>query len=120
MVDERGKMNIDRSIHAHVDCIKGWNSQLSINQVFLATDNSTLFDNADIWFPQYRWFHQKRSLFPYKGQCHHKWLILSMHTLTNTSITHPVTHHITTLPSFTSSRKVYPLSTSLNPPNNKK
>ena len=68
LVDERGKMNVDRSIHAHIDCIKGWNLQLSINQIFLATDNSTLFDNADIWFPQYKWFHQKRILHPYKGQ----------------------------------------------------
>ena len=68
MVDERGKMNVDRSLHAHVDCIKGWNVQLGINQIFLATDNSTLFDNADIWFPQYRWFHQNRILHPYKGK----------------------------------------------------
>jgi len=70
LVDERGSLPVDRSLHAHVACAAGLSAALGVDTIYLATDNVTLFATADVLYPQYRWYHQRRALKVYTGKAY--------------------------------------------------
>ena len=55
----------DRSFEAHMTCLSDLVESSGSDTIFLATDNITLFDQAANWYPQYRWFYQRRPLLDY-------------------------------------------------------
>jgi hypothetical protein len=65
--DARGELALDRSLHAHVSCAGRLASQLGISNMFLATDNNTLFQLAVKRYPQFKWYAQKRALKDFSG-----------------------------------------------------
>ena len=65
--DHRGRSNLDRSLEAHVDCVRQIARPLGVARIYLATDNVKLFTAAPSAFEQeFEWFAQIRSLKAYK------------------------------------------------------
>ena len=63
VTDDRDKLKIDRSLAAHIACMKNMSSVITgVSSIFLATDNSTLFHMANKWYPEYTWYYQNRTL----------------------------------------------------------
>lgn len=51
---------IDRSFESHVRHALNMTRSLGLKKIYLATDNSTIFDVAASIFPEYSWIYQKR------------------------------------------------------------
>ena len=60
--DHRGKSNLARTLKAHVDCLRSFADELGVMNVFLATDNITLFQQAPLEYREYSWYAQRRSV----------------------------------------------------------
>ena len=66
VTDHRGRSNLDRSLGAHASCVKTFAAALGASNIFLATDNVTLFTAAPREFPEYGWYAQRRALRKYE------------------------------------------------------
>ena len=68
VTDARGESGVDRTLEAHIECMKSTLSDTKTGEssIFLATDNSTLFHKANLWHPEYTWYHQMRALPEWK------------------------------------------------------
>jgi hypothetical protein len=65
--DFRGKNNLDRSLAAHVSCANEFARSIGATNLFLATDNVTMFTLAPQKYPQYGWYAQRRALKKWDG-----------------------------------------------------
>ena len=65
--DFRGKNNLDRSLAAHVSCANEFARSLGATNLFLATDNVTMFTLAPQKYPQFGWYAQRRALKKWDG-----------------------------------------------------
>ena len=60
--DWRAKLNLDRSFDFHVQQVRNLSKDLSIDTIFLATDNATLVQIASKTYPEYQWTTQRRPI----------------------------------------------------------
>ena len=65
--DARGEMTVDRSLKRHVDCAHHLGIHQGANNVFLATDDNKLFNEAPEKYPVYHWYSQHRKLKDFTG-----------------------------------------------------
>ena len=65
--DTRGELNLTRTLAAHMSCASKLTSELSLPNIFLASDNNTLFDIVARKYPQFNWYAQKRVIKAYDG-----------------------------------------------------
>jgi hypothetical protein len=65
--DTRGELNLTRTLAAHMSCASKLTSEMSLPNIFLASDNNTLFDIVARKYPQFNWFAQKRVIKAYDG-----------------------------------------------------
>jgi len=68
LTDWRKGRKIDRSFNAHVYAALNLTRALAIQDIFLATDNSSLLHIAPVEYPSFRWFAQIRPLHPVESQ----------------------------------------------------
>jgi hypothetical protein len=66
--DGRGSIKIDRSFGKHMQCAGYLASRMGVRNLYLATDNVTLFSLAPELYPQYGWMAQQRTLQVFTGQ----------------------------------------------------
>ena len=76
LTDWRKGRRVDRSLNAHVYLAHNLTRGLALRDVFLATDNASLFHIAPTEYPEYRWFAQQRPITAYeqqaaRGSLHH-------------------------------------------------
>jgi len=67
MNDQRSQIQINRTLAAHVECAKSLALQMGLSNIFLATDDNTLFSQAPRDYIQFRWFTQQRNLLNFTG-----------------------------------------------------
>ena len=60
--DYRNAVKLDRSLNAHIHAVKLLSLELSMDELFLATDNSTLYTIAPIEYPEFKWQAQIRTI----------------------------------------------------------
>lgn len=68
LTDWRNGRKVDRSFNAHVYVAHNITRGLGLYDVFLATDNASLYRIAPLEFPEYRWFAQQRPITAYEQQ----------------------------------------------------
>jgi hypothetical protein len=50
---------LDRSLQAHVDCLRNISQHLGISNIYLSTNNATVVTMAPRLFPEYTWYAKK-------------------------------------------------------------
>ena len=66
-MDLRNAAGHNLSFAAHVKCVESMAQRAGIYDLYLATDNVTLFDIGVRQYPQYGWYHQQRPLLVFDG-----------------------------------------------------
>ena len=61
--DIRNAAGHNLTLAAHMKCLETLTKEMGIYTLYLATDNNTLFEEAAKWYPQYRWYYQRRPLY---------------------------------------------------------
>jgi hypothetical protein len=67
MNDQRHESKIDHSFRQHMICAEQFAMKLGVRNIYLATDNVTLFELAPQQYPQYGWMAQQRRLKTFDG-----------------------------------------------------
>ena len=67
LLDMRNNAGHNLSFAAHMKCLESIALGAGTFNIYLATDNATLFDDGVRLYPQYKWYYQKRPLLLFDG-----------------------------------------------------
>ena len=62
MLDHRAQSGVDRSLAAHIEAARPFLLSLGARRIFLASDNVTVLETADLAYPEYVFFSQRRPM----------------------------------------------------------